>query len=112
MDSSPDTAHTTSPTPTEPLYSNTPLGDTKIPEPMIIPTIIPTPSINPSSFFSLTPPDCEELSLVSSPFSLAKAWISPWLAVIASAGVARLVVVVKSSCALAIGMLTTTILHY
>lgn len=41
--------------PTLPLFLSTPLGDTKIPAPTMMPTMIATPSHRPSSFFSLTP---------------------------------------------------------
>lgn len=41
--------------PTLPLFLSTPLGDTKIPAPTMIPTMMATPSHRPSSFFSLTP---------------------------------------------------------
>ncbi|KAH9421679.1 hypothetical protein DERP_014954 [Dermatophagoides pteronyssinus] len=38
--------------PTEPTSCNTPRGDTNIPLPTIIPTIIATPFSRPSSFFN------------------------------------------------------------
>lgn len=41
--------------PTLPLFLSTPLGETKIPAPTMMPTMIATPSHRPSSFFSLTP---------------------------------------------------------
>lgn len=41
--------------PTLPLFLSTPLGDTKIPAPTIMPTMIATPFHRLSSFFSLTP---------------------------------------------------------
>lgn len=41
--------------PTLPLLLRTPFGETKIPAPTMMPTIIATPSQRPSSFFSLTP---------------------------------------------------------
>lgn len=55
--------------PTDPEYLKTPFGDTKIPEPIITPTIIATPSINANSFFIFTPeeelpPPREEASVL------------------------------------------------
>lgn len=52
------------PKPIDPAFVSTPLGETKIPEPIITPTIIPTPSTNPNSFFNLIPsdePDLEDM---------------------------------------------------
>lgn len=53
MDRRPDRTHTIRPSPTEPELFRTPFGDTNIPAPIIIPTIIATPSKSPNSFFSL-----------------------------------------------------------
>lgn len=39
---------------TDPASKRTPFGDTKMPEPMIDPTIIPTPFISPIFRFNLT----------------------------------------------------------
>lgn len=38
--------------PTEPALIRTPCGETKIPEPMMTPTMMATPSMSPISFFS------------------------------------------------------------
>lgn len=60
MESNPDATQTASDSPTEPALSRTPLGETKIPDPTMMPTMIEQPSKSPNS----------RLSFVDSIFSL------------------------------------------
>ena len=55
---------------TEPAPSKTPFGDTNIPEPMIDPTMIPTPLKRVILLFSLTASSVSISTLGSSPFGV------------------------------------------
>ena len=50
MDKNPHTHHTMRERPMDPASINTPLGLTKMPEPMMMPMIMATPSSKPNSF--------------------------------------------------------------